>query len=298
MPKISYLVSTYDSASYLDRCIRDLLTQTLQDFEIIIINPNSPDNDDRVAQRWQDNDVRVRYRFCPKREPYGQSWMRAWKMADGIFVCNANTDDKRHMSFGATMYNDLMQAHLQGKKVAFAYPGINVVDEVGRWITGGEREPYSKEVFKKECHAGPPVMWRSDLLKEIDWDIAWNRAGILTSAFDYWLWMKFISLGYDGLAVRGRLVEYTQRSGSIEHKAGVASTWQTLCAIAEFFPESIKEIGKDREDALDFVDFPHVPKCEEWCDAKDHGRKWYGTKFKLFLTEKDLCNGNDEEEEI
>lgn len=288
MSKISYLISTYNSANYLDRCIRDLLNQTLQDFEIIIINPASPDKDDKVACRWCDNDVRIRYYYYPQREPYGQSWLRAWRIAKSFFVCNANTDDKRDPMFGERLYNGLLQAHLQRQKIAFAYPGINVVTETGQLVTGGERAPFNKWVFKKECHAGPSVMWRQDLFKEIDWDVAWQRAGVLTSSFDYWLWLKFISMGYDGLAIPGRLVEYTQRVGSIEHQAGIASTWQSLCSIAEFYPESLEEIGKEREDALDFIDFPHVPKCEEWCDAKKEGRKWYGTKFKIFLMEGDL----------
>lgn len=284
MPKISYLISTYNAGDYLDRCIRDLQNQTMRDFAIIIINPASPDKDDEVARRWLDNDDRVHYLYQDEREPYGQSWLRGWKYAyeelDSKYVCNANTDDLRHPRCGELLYGGIEAA---GDKIAFAYPGIDVYDEAGRFVTGGERAPFDREVFKRECHGGPNVLWRSSLLKEISWDIAWNRAKIITSAFDYWLWLKFMSLGYDGLAVSGRLVRYTQRPGSIEHLAGMSSVWQSLCCIAEFFPETLSSI-----DADDFAEWPFVPECESWCEAAAEKKKWYGTKVKVFLTEKDL----------
>jgi len=282
MPKISYLISTYNAADYLDRCVRDLLTQTLTDFEIVIVNPNSPDKDAEIAHKWMNRDGRVRYFEQEKREPYGQSWLRGWDSARSKYVCNANTDDKRPPLFGHKLYTAMEAA---GSQIAFAYPGIKVVNEAGVYQCGGERQPFDRDVFRKECHAGPSVMWRRGLIDEINFDLAWHRAGILTSAFDYWIWLKFMSMGYDGLNVLGCPVTYAARDASIEHSAGMASTWQTLCAIAEFFPESLKEMG---EHSLDFLDWPHVPPCDQWCDAVKENKKWCGTKLKLFLTEKDF----------
>jgi len=282
MPKISYVISTYNAGDYLDRCIRDLTNQSMQDFEIVIINPNSPDKDGEVAERWMQKDSRIVYLYQDKREPYGQSWLRGWKAASAPYACNANTDDKRHPLLGEKLYR---AAEAAGKKIGFIYAGIEVVDEGGRHITGGERQPFDREVFKRECHAGPSVMWRKEILDEIDWALAWHRASILTSAFDYWMWLKMMSLGYDGLNVYGCPVTYAQREASIEHSAGMASTWQTLSAIAEFFPESLKTMG---DNAQDFLDWPHVPPCDEWCDAIKAGKKWYGAKIKKFLTEQDM----------
>jgi len=281
MPKISYLVSTYNSADYLDRCIRDLMLQSEQNFEIIIVNPNSPDRDDEIAQEWLDRDSRIRYFYVKEREPYGQSWLRAWQQAESPIVCNANTDDTRHYMFGTYVISALESTD----GIAFVYPGVNVVNQKGIYTGGGERGPFDRNVFKKECHGGPCVAWRTSLRDEVNMDEAWERAGVYTSAFDYWLWLKFMSLGYDGKVLYGVPVTYTQRPDSIENSSGPKSTWQSFCAISEFFPEAIQEIGKE---ALDFLSFPVVPPQDEWCEmmktkiGPDDIKRWDGAKINIF----------------
>jgi glycosyltransferase involved in cell wall biosynthesis len=92
--KLSYLVSTYDSGNYLDEHIAHLLEhQTDSDFEIVVVNPASPGTDGLIAQKWAAIDSRVNYVYWPKREPYGASWLRAWRCSSGAFVMNSNTDD-------------------------------------------------------------------------------------------------------------------------------------------------------------------------------------------------------------
>jgi len=97
MPKLSYLVSTYNAGYYLHAHMADLLKfQTDPDFETIIINPASPCADGVIAQRWAIEDRRVKYSYSPERETYGESWLRTWKYASGEFVINSNTDDFHH----------------------------------------------------------------------------------------------------------------------------------------------------------------------------------------------------------
>ena len=152
MPKVSFLVSTYNSATYLDGCIKNLLEQQALDFDIIIINPNSPDREREVVEKWQKETDKIIYLEQDKRESYGQSWMKAWKESTSKYVCNANTDDRRPQFFG---YQLSMSLDYAIEKIAFAYPGIQVFDEEGNFKTGGERQPFNRQIFMRECHSGP-----------------------------------------------------------------------------------------------------------------------------------------------
>lgn len=279
MSKVSYLISTYNSAAYLDRCIRDLMLQDDQDFEIIIINPNSPDSDDRIAKQWVKRDDRILYTFVEERETYGRSWLRAWKMASSPYVANANTDDKRSSKFGWRLVDVLDK----NSNAAFAYPGLIVVDENDMITGGGCRQPFDREIMKREFHCGPSFMWRRDLLKEIGLQEAWLRADIYHTAFDYWLVLKFMSLGYDGVAVPDPLVYYTQRKDSIEHQADGLSTFQSLCCIAEFFPEVLRDISQREKNnlAVQFETFPLVPEPNSFCEALKKQQSWYGVKINI-----------------
>ena len=44
MPKISVIVPIYRVGKYIERCVRSLFEQTLDDIEYIFINDCSPDN--------------------------------------------------------------------------------------------------------------------------------------------------------------------------------------------------------------------------------------------------------------
>lgn len=268
MTKLSYLVSTYDSGHFLDAHLADLLeNQTDPDFEIVVVNPDSPGTDDIIAQKWEGLDPRVKYIYFDKREWYGESWLRAWEAAEGEFVCNSNTDDFHMPRFTEVMYKHMAVAtsaiQTAKQEVAFGYGGIVVVNEAGQQVGAGQRPPFDFEQMSYECHAGPQVCWRNDqtFRESVDWTLMRKRASEYRSAFDYWLWLYFMSLGYAGLAVPEILTVYTQRADSIENSNKWANNWETYAAISEFFPYHFS--GKLKH-APEFGDFDNLPPKDEW----------------------------------
>ena len=59
-PTVSVIVTCYNYAQYLEGCLRSILNQTYQDFELLIINDGSTDNTDEVVARFLDNE-KIRY---------------------------------------------------------------------------------------------------------------------------------------------------------------------------------------------------------------------------------------------
>ncbi len=59
MPKVSVIIPVYNTERYLRRCLDGVLTQTLQDIEIIVINDCSPDNSDRIIEEYRARDTRL-----------------------------------------------------------------------------------------------------------------------------------------------------------------------------------------------------------------------------------------------
>lgn len=271
MPKISYLVSTYDSGSFLDTHLANLLEhQTDPDFEIVIVNPNSPGTDSIIAQKWAAIDSRVNYIYHDVREPYGASWLRAWRAAKSPIVMNSNTDDFHAPETTALVSEAMNNAPTN---VAFCYGGITVINEQGKLVARGLKPPFDFEVMSRECWAGPQVAWRNtaDFKSRLDWNLMDRRAAEHTSALDFWLWLYFMSLGFHGYAIQNLITVYTQRADSIENRNKWANNYETYASISEFFPYNFKtHLGH----AAEFEDFNNLPPKQEWVFAMQQGKKW------------------------
>ena len=51
MPKVSIIVPVYNVEKYIDKCLKSLVEQTLDDIEIIIVNDGSTDDSKKVIDR-------------------------------------------------------------------------------------------------------------------------------------------------------------------------------------------------------------------------------------------------------
>jgi hypothetical protein len=205
--------------------------------------------------------------------------------AKGEFVCNSNADDFHHPKFNeifsqiahGEMHHEIPGYNCPDSDPAFWYGGIVVIDEDTKQVKGvGKRPAFNRERFSYECDGGPQVCWRNDLVftQRLNWDLMWERSRQHTSAFDYWLWLYFMSLGYHGSVINECLTYYTQRKFSIENRNKGQNTYEALASIAEFFPHNFNPGGPRYKEHPEFGDFKNLPPKEEWVQARNEGRQW------------------------
>lgn len=60
MPKVSIIVPVYNVEKYINRCIRSILNQSLDDFEIILVDDGSNDNCPQICEEWSMKDTRIK----------------------------------------------------------------------------------------------------------------------------------------------------------------------------------------------------------------------------------------------
>lgn len=56
---ISIVVPVYNVEKYLDRCVESILSQTLTDFKLILVDDGSPDNCGEICDRFEEKDNRI-----------------------------------------------------------------------------------------------------------------------------------------------------------------------------------------------------------------------------------------------
>lgn len=104
VPKISVIVPMYNVEKYLRRCLQSLRDQSFTDFEVLMIDDESPDRSARIARAFSVLDDRfVLYR----KKNGGLSDARNYgiERAKGEFIAFVDSDDHVHKDFLKTMYN-------------------------------------------------------------------------------------------------------------------------------------------------------------------------------------------------
>lgn len=59
-PKISVIVPVCNTEKYISKCIESVITQTFNDFELLLINDGSYDNSGLICDNYASNDKRIR----------------------------------------------------------------------------------------------------------------------------------------------------------------------------------------------------------------------------------------------
>ena len=60
MPLVSIIIPVYNVSSYLDKCLKSIVNQTLKDIEIILIDDGSSDDSGKICDIYAQHDNRIR----------------------------------------------------------------------------------------------------------------------------------------------------------------------------------------------------------------------------------------------
>lgn len=123
MPEISVIVPVYKAEQYLERCVKSILEQTYQNFELILVDDGSPDGSPILCDKWAEKDSRVH--VIHKKNGGASSARNAGlKIAKGNWIAFADSDDWLNETALKTLY-DLAQKY----NVPMAIGGMRVVQK-------------------------------------------------------------------------------------------------------------------------------------------------------------------------
>ena len=92
MPKVSVIIPVYNSQRYLRKCLDSVISQTLEDMEIICINDGSGDSSPEILMEYAAEDPRIII-IDKKNEGYGRGMNDALDIACGEYIGIVESDD-------------------------------------------------------------------------------------------------------------------------------------------------------------------------------------------------------------
>ena len=135
LPKISVVVTCYNTRDYIGEAIRSVARQSLQDFECVIVDDASTDDSIAMIQRTLDelNDARFSLARLEKNTGQTGATRRGLQLTKAPFVCFLDSDDLWHESF----LERHLAAHLnETYAVGFTACNARLIDGTGTLIAG------------------------------------------------------------------------------------------------------------------------------------------------------------------
>jgi len=92
-PTFSVLIPTYNQASVIGETIKSVLGQTFTDFELIIVDNDSPDKTAEVVEKFQKKDKRIKFFQNEKNLGYPGNLQRCCDLGRGKYLYFLGSDD-------------------------------------------------------------------------------------------------------------------------------------------------------------------------------------------------------------
>lgn len=124
-PKISIIVPVYKVEQYLPKCIDSILSQTYQNWELLLIDDGSPDNSGRICDEYAAKDERIRV-FHKKNGGVSSARNLGLDYAEGGYVMFVDSDDWISNNCLQVCFDEIKKDKLDALQFGF----ISVTDDL------------------------------------------------------------------------------------------------------------------------------------------------------------------------
>lgn len=103
-PTVSVIIPVYNGERYIRDCLQSLLVQTLQNFELIVVDDASTDRSGEICASMAAADSRIRLVQLPENSGAGMARNRGMEAATGRFLTFVDGDDSVEPEYLKTLY--------------------------------------------------------------------------------------------------------------------------------------------------------------------------------------------------
>jgi glycosyltransferase involved in cell wall biosynthesis len=184
-PKVSVVMSVFNTEDYLKEALDSILSQTFTDFEFIVINDGSTDRSGDILHHYQSfHDVRLKI-YSQENCGLVHSLNKGCALARAEYIARMDSDD---ISFPDRIERQVSFLE-QNPRVAVLGGAVILMNSVGKpvdVVRYPEKDPSIKrDLLRYDCLAHPTIVMRKE---------AFKRAGGYRSSFrhaeDYDLWLR------------------------------------------------------------------------------------------------------------
>jgi glycosyltransferase involved in cell wall biosynthesis len=201
MTRFSIILPVRNGGEYLKECVNSILAQTLQDFDLLVIDNNSKDNTVQWLQSL--NDIRIKVFPYRQTVPIEQNWARIREIPKNEFITLIGHDDILYAHYLEEM-NQLIQKHPQASLYQAHYKYIDSKGNPLRPCLPMSEVQYAHEFLA--CHMARTMesMGTGYMMRSKDYDalggMPTNYPNLIFA--DYELWIKLATINYKATTIK------------------------------------------------------------------------------------------------
>ena len=251
MPKVSIIVPVYNVEKYLSKCLNSLVNQTLKDIEIIIVNDGTPDNSQKIIDKYvKEYPKKVRSYL---KENGGQGSARNFGLtkAKGKYIGYVDSDDYIELDMYEKLYNKALEMEYD-----VVVCGNTVVDEDYNIIKKENNMQFDSNITN--ILFGKMAVWNKIYKKSliVDNDILF-RSNVWYEDLDFT--MKTILMANNIGFLNMNLYNYLLRKGSTMNNSNIKRNLEIIDAFEELISFcKQKRIYKKYYNEIEFLAIDHI----------------------------------------
>ncbi len=204
-PRVSVILPTYNDAHFLPAALDNILEQTWEDFELIVVNDGSKDNTREIL-----DDYASRYPIKPihkENAKLPRALNTGFEQARGAYLTWTSTDNFMHPDMLATLV-EALDTH---PHVGLVYGDWEVIDEDGQVQGVIETLEHDPLLLRRVNYVQACFMYRRECQDKVG---LYDPEYILAEDWEYW-WR--IAQSFPLMRVPQVLYQYRVHSGSLTH---------------------------------------------------------------------------------
>lgn len=178
MPKVSIVLPTYNGEKYIRESIESILSQTLNDWELIIVNDCSTDATPQIIQEFADKDTRIQIIHNEVNQKLPNSLNIGFRQARGDYL-TWTSDDNYYLP---TALAEMVYFLEQNPEYPMVCAKMDTIDEQGNIL--GTFQSYDNQLIFYQACVGACFLYKRQVINDIG---IYSSKWFLVEDYEYWL---------------------------------------------------------------------------------------------------------------
>mgnify|MGYP003290015543 CR=1 FL=1 len=201
---VSIVLPIYNGEKYMRQSIDSILSQTYQNWELLIVDDGSTDQTANIALEYTKKDSRIHYHKNPQNMRLPRTLNRGFSLAQGDYLTWTSDDNYYYPTAIETMLRAL-----QDNEKHFAFASCDVINETGENVEVITVHEGSKKMLLGSNSVGACFLYSREVYENTG---EYDPEMTLVEDFDYW---QRICMRYEPVCISEKLYAYRWHDGAL-----------------------------------------------------------------------------------